>query len=107
MGTDAHVHDTDGGSAVGPVIVDANSTVTKPIDPTKSGYNFGGWYKENTFQTPWNFDTDTVTENLTLYAKWNAIVYSDPTYAVSSPTSAAAGTASRCPRGAWRSRRAL
>ena len=78
--------DTNGGSAVGPVIVDADSTVTEPIDPTKSGYNFGGWYKENTFQTPWNFDTDTVTENLTLYAKWNAIVYSDPTYAVSAPT---------------------
>ena len=78
--------DTNGGSAVGPVTVDANSTVTEPIDPTKSGYNFGGWYKENTFQTPWNFDTDTVTANLTLYAKWNAIVYSDPTYAVSAPT---------------------
>ena len=78
--------DTNGGSAVGPVIVDADSTVTEPIDPTKSGYNFGGWYKENTFQTPWNFDTDTVTANLTLYAKWNAIVCSDPTYAVSAPT---------------------
>ena len=86
MGTDAHVHDTDGGSAVGPVTVDADSTITEPIDPTKSGYNFGGWYKENTFQTPWKFDTDTVTANLTLYAKWNAIVYSDPTYAVSAPT---------------------
>ena len=105
MGTDVHVHDTDGGSAVGPVIVDANSTVTEPIDPTKSGYNFGGWYKENTFQTPWKFDTDTVTANLTLYAKWNAIVYSDPTYAVSAPA-AENGKIAVSPRYAERGERA-
>lgn len=83
--------ETSGGSAVGPVTVDAVSTVTKPADPTKSGYTFGGWYKDSTLQTPWDFANDTVTADTTLYAKWTAnppapsYDDSDPTYAVSTP----------------------
>lgn len=83
--------DTNGGSAVGPVTVDAGSTVTKPADPTKSGYTFGGWYKDSTLQTPWDFANGTVTADTTLYAKWTAnppapsYDDSDPTYAVSTP----------------------
>ena len=83
--------ETSGGSAVDPVTVDAGSTVTKPADPMKSGHNFGGWYKDSTLQTPWNFANDTVTEDTTLYAKWTANPpapsYDDPepTYAVSAP----------------------
>ena len=84
--------DTNGGSEVDPVTVDAGSTVTKPADPTKSGYTFGGWYKDSTLQTPWNFANDTVTADTTLYAKWTAnppapsYDDSDPTYTVSAPT---------------------
>lgn len=83
--------DTNGGSAVAPVAVDAGSTVTKPADPMKSGYTFGGWYKDSTLQTPWNFANDTVTADTTLYAKWTANPPApsyddpDPTYAVSAP----------------------
>lgn len=83
--------DTNGGSAVAPVTVDAGSTVTKPADPTKSGYTFGGWYKDSTLQTPWDFANGTVTADTTLYAKWTAnppapsYDDSDPTYAVSAP----------------------
>lgn len=83
--------DTNGGSAVDPVTVDAGSTVTKPAAPMKSGHNFGGWYKDSTLQTPWNFANDTVTADTTLYAKWTANPPApsyddpDPTYAVSAP----------------------
>ena len=83
--------ETSGGSAVGPVTVDAGSTVTKPADPMKPGHNFGGWYKDSTLQTPWNFANDTVTADTTLYAKWTANPPDpsyddpDPTYAVSAP----------------------
>ena len=83
--------ETSGGSAVAPVTVDAGSTATKPADPTKSGHNFGGWYKDSTLQTPWDFANGTVTADTTLYAKWTAnppapsYDDSDPTYAVSAP----------------------
>ena len=83
--------ETSGGSAVNPVTVDTGSTVTKPADPTKSGYTFGGWYKDSTLQTPWDFANGTVTADTTLYAKWTAnppapsYDDSDPTYAVSTP----------------------
>lgn len=83
--------ETNGGSAVAPVTVDAGSTATKPADPTKSGHNFGGWYKDSTLQTPWDFANGTVTADTTLYAKWTAnppapsYDDSDPTYAVSTP----------------------
>ena len=77
--------ETSGGSAVDPVTVDAGSTVSKPADPARSGYAFDGWYTENTYENPYDFHA-AVTGSLTLYAKWNAIVYSDPTYAVSAPT---------------------
>ena len=83
--------DTNGGSAVADVTVAHGDKLTKPADPMKSGHNFGGWYKDSTLQTPWNFANDTVTADTTLYAKWTAnppapsYDDSDPTYTVSAP----------------------
>lgn len=45
--------------------------VSKPTDPTKTGYTFDGWYKDD---TKFDFET-TVTANLTLTAKWTLISY--------------------------------
>ncbi len=73
------------GSAGAIQYVFPGGTVSKPADPTKSGYAFDGWYTENTYENPYDFHA-AVTGSLTLYAKWNAIAYSDPTYAVSAPT---------------------
>jgi uncharacterized repeat protein (TIGR02543 family) len=44
--------------------------VALPEAMTKTGYIFGGWYKEVAFTNQWNFATDTVTAAITLYAKW-------------------------------------
>ena len=73
------------GSAGAIQYVFPGDTVSKPADPARSGYAFDGWYTENTYENPYDFHA-AVTGSLTLYAKWNSIVYSDPTYAVSAPT---------------------
>ena len=49
-------------------------TVVQPPAMTKSGYGFGGWYKEVACTNQWNFATDTVTNNIILYAKWEQLV---------------------------------
>lgn len=57
-----------------PVIqqVKHGKTVIKPTDPVKPSFSFGGWYKEEECITLWNFASDTVTANCTLYAKWQS-----------------------------------
>lgn len=64
--------DSDGGSEVASQTVEDGAKVTEPADPTKSDYTFGGWYKENTLTTEWDFENDTVTDDITLYAKWES-----------------------------------
>jgi uncharacterized repeat protein (TIGR02543 family) len=44
--------------------------IVMPPPMSKEGYAFVGWYTEDTFNTLWNFDTDTVTGDTILYAKW-------------------------------------
>ena len=44
---------------------------TEPENPEREGYDFGGWFTDNgTFANKWNFKTDIVTQDTTLYAKW-------------------------------------
>ncbi|NSW89292.1 MAG: InlB B-repeat-containing protein, partial [Firmicutes bacterium] len=63
--------DSQGGSSVASITgVAPGSIITAPSVPTRSGYTFGGWYKEASCVNAWNFGTDTVTANITLYARW-------------------------------------
>lgn len=59
--------ETDGGSDVPAQTVYRGRKVLRPTAPEKSGYTFSGWYQG---ETAWNFDTDTVTADLVLTAKW-------------------------------------
>jgi len=43
-------------------------------DPTKTGFDFVGWYKDSKFKKPFTY-SDTTSGNLTLYARWKAIQY--------------------------------
>lgn len=47
--------------------------VIEPISPTALGYLFDGWYKDSACTQKWNFATDRVSADTTLYAKWNAV----------------------------------
>lgn len=44
--------------------------ITAPEDPSEVGYVFGGWFKEAECSNAWNFDSDTISGDVTLYAKW-------------------------------------
>ncbi|HCX63817.1 MAG TPA: hypothetical protein DHN33_01220, partial [Eubacteriaceae bacterium] len=65
--------DSNGGSAVDAQMIEEGALITKPSDPTRSGYGFAGWYKEDTFDTVWDFNNDVVTADITLYAKWEEV----------------------------------
>lgn len=61
---------SNGGSDV-PEQIRANAPATKPSEPTKDGYDFGGWYTDEACTAAYDF-TQPVTDNITLYAKWEA-----------------------------------
>jgi len=60
------------GSEVATETVEEGETLEEPTAPTKAYYTFDGWYNG---ETKWNFETDKVTANVTLTAKWTAKVY--------------------------------
>ena len=64
--------DSDGGSEVKSQEVSDGKKANEPDAPTKTGYAFGGWFVKT---TEWNFLAYTVTENVTLKAKWVANEY--------------------------------
>ncbi|MBO5509444.1 MAG: InlB B-repeat-containing protein, partial [Lachnospiraceae bacterium] len=47
--------------------------VTEPEVPTIGGLTFGGWYKDEECTQHWDFDANTVSENMTLYALWTHV----------------------------------
>ena len=58
------------GSDIAPQVVTIGGLVSRPEDPSRDGYDFGGWYNR-TLTQEWNFDTDKVSDiSLVLYAKW-------------------------------------
>ena len=55
------------------VTVEEGSLITAPeTAPVRAWFNFSGWYREADGVTQWDFAVDTVTEDLTLYARWEA-----------------------------------
>lgn len=63
--------DTDGGSTVESQTVVTGNKATKPTStPTKKGYNFVGWYTDNTYTTEFDFENTIIIDNTTIYAKF-------------------------------------
>ena len=67
--------EANGGSPVpGNQSVAQGAKISSPQTITREGYAFEGWYRESAFTTKWNFSIDTVSNSMTLYAKWNVIL---------------------------------
>ena len=64
--------DSLGGSSIDTKTTDYNTAVSQPEKPTKMGYTFGGWYTDYDCTVAYDFNAP-VTDNITLYAKWNKI----------------------------------
>lgn len=61
---------SNGGSSVPTASVDYGAKVARPSDPTRSGYDFKGWYKEAGLTNSFDFNAP-ITGNTTAYAKWD------------------------------------
>ena len=60
---------SNGGSEVATQTVKNGKTVSNPENPTKTGFLFDGWYSDSELKNLFDFSTP-ITENITLYAKW-------------------------------------
>ncbi len=68
--------DSNGGSSVNAINdVESGSTITAPTAPTKEGYTFVGWYKDTDCTEVFDFENDTVVNDVTLHAKWEVNKY--------------------------------
>ncbi|MCQ2084098.1 MAG: InlB B-repeat-containing protein [Bacteroidaceae bacterium] len=56
-----------------PFMVDAGATITKPEDPTLSGYEFKGWGKDFNGEQLWDFKNDSVDKDIVLFPKWEQV----------------------------------
>ena len=67
---------SNGGTEVSPVAAQSGAKITRPADPTREPalfYAFAEWYKDQDFNDPWDFLTDRVNTDITLYAKWTPL----------------------------------
>ena len=60
---------TNGGSTISQIKGNYGDEIEQPINPTKKGYNFIGWYTDPELTEEYEFDT-IPSENITLYAGW-------------------------------------
>jgi len=61
-----------------PVIVyGKEGLIEEPGKPEEKGYRFTGWYKDRDCTELWDFRTDMVEGNMTLYAGWFAVPQKD------------------------------
>ena len=64
----------DHGDAVTAQNIIKGGKVSEPATTDITGWDFGGWYKESTYDNEWDFDNDVVEAATELHAKWTAHV---------------------------------
>ncbi|MCH5165124.1 MAG: leucine-rich repeat protein [Clostridiales bacterium] len=71
-----------GASAVESVKVVNGKKLARPATPTNGAMEFIGWYKDKEYTTPFIFESDTITGNTTLYARWVQPVFGQSEFTV-------------------------
>lgn len=64
------IFESAGGSEVPNQTVQFGEKIAEPEEPVREGYTFNGWYTDLDRSDPWDFASDTVRGNMTLYAAW-------------------------------------
>ncbi len=65
--------DLQGHGSIEDVTVVSGNKIKEPSVPALTGYIFIGWYKEAECNNKWDFDSDIVEGNITLYAGWESL----------------------------------
>ncbi len=68
---------SNGGTKVEDQLVQYGERISRPSDPQREGYQFEGWYTDIDLGKEWDFESDVVKENMSLYAKWVPEAQSD------------------------------
>ena len=63
--------DTNGGSSIPSAIVVNGKTAVKPNDPTRDGHLFVGWYADAEFKQPFSFESQNISADTVIYARWS------------------------------------
>ena len=81
--------ETNGGGTIDPQYIADGEKITKPVNnPSALGLTFNDWYDNASFSgEAWDFENDTVTQSMTLYAKYD----NTPKYIVTIPESVTLG----------------
>ena len=61
---------SSGGSSIPPQFLESGEKITKPEDPAREGYTFGGWYSDSELINAYDFNAGIPSSGITLYAKW-------------------------------------
>ena len=62
--------DAMGGTRVEPQKLEYGDLVAEPTPPTMEGHTFIGWFSDEGCTYAWDFQNDTVSGSITLYAGW-------------------------------------
>ena len=66
--------DSRGGSDI-PMLTDVmyGDLIPEPEPPTREGYEFRGWYSDESLNYAWDFENQQVPQSVTLYAAWEKV----------------------------------
>ena len=65
---------TNSNDEIPAIMTNSLEMIAEPVAPTKELFEFVGWFTDSALTVAFDFDT-VLTENITLYAKWDRINY--------------------------------